>query len=153
MRLTEVMYNPQGGEAYEFVELQNLGEVSVDLSGAFFEGIDFRFPRGTTIEPGQIMTLIADFKRFRQRYPEPDIHGIYQGKLSDRGETIALYAADGALLAGVTYDDAGAWALSADGAGDSLVLTDTQGDPDDAHSWAASSELHGSPGRSEAVEQ
>ncbi|MEZ4716793.1 MAG: hypothetical protein R2851_12000 [Caldilineaceae bacterium] len=37
------MYNPLDGEQYEFVELTNLGQLPADLSGAFFNGIDFHF--------------------------------------------------------------------------------------------------------------
>ena len=77
MRITEIMYNPAGGEPYEFVELKNVGALPVDLSLAFFTGIDFTFPRGTVIEPGEFKLLVADFRRFRERYPEPDIHGVY----------------------------------------------------------------------------
>jgi hypothetical protein len=44
LRLTELMYNPVGGGAYEFVELENTGSAPLNLAGAQFEGIDFTFP-------------------------------------------------------------------------------------------------------------
>ena len=43
LRVTEIMYNPIGGDEYEFLELTNVGSLEVDLSGAAFEGIDLRF--------------------------------------------------------------------------------------------------------------
>src|SRR5262249_22083498 len=36
VRITEIMNHPQGGDAFEFVELQNVGQVPVELSGASF---------------------------------------------------------------------------------------------------------------------
>ena len=47
------MYNPVGGERYEYIELANLGEIDADLSGAYFDGIDFRFPRDTQLATGR----------------------------------------------------------------------------------------------------
>ena len=42
LRVTEIMYNPLGGSAYEFVELYNTGDSTVDLDGVYFSnGIDF----------------------------------------------------------------------------------------------------------------
>jgi hypothetical protein len=56
---------------------------------------------------------------------------------------------DGELLISVTYDDDNGWPLSPDGRGDSLVLHNPAGDPDDPKNWRASLELYGSPGRVE----
>ncbi|MBV7332603.1 lamin tail domain-containing protein [Chloroflexi bacterium TSY] len=145
VRFTEIMYNPLGGELYEFVEIQNLGALTADLSGAYFEGIKFRFPRYTLLKPGTQMTIIRDFKTFRDRYPTAEIHGIYQGRLSDQGETLALRMATGQLIDSVTYNDANGWPLSADGVGDSLVLINPHGRADQPHNWQASLHIHGSP--------
>jgi hypothetical protein len=148
VRITEIMYHPPGGEAYEFIELQNQGAVDADLSGAYFEGIDYRFPEHTTLRAGEYWTIVADFKTFRERYPAAEIRGIFDGRLSDRGETIALRDRRGAPIASVTYDEANGWPLSADGAGDSLVWQG-RGNPDQPHNWRASTDLYGSPGAPE----
>lgn len=145
VRFTEIMYNPLGGELYEFVEIQNLGELTADLSGAYFEGIKFRFPRHTLLKTGAQMTIIRDFKTFRERYPTAEIHGIYQGRLSDQGEILVLRTATGQLIDSVTYNDANGWPLSADGMGDSLVLKNPHGRANQPHNWQASLHLHGSP--------
>ena len=149
LRITEVMYNPSGDEEMEFLELKNLGGLAVDLSGAYFEGITFRFVDDTVLGPGQFAVLIRDLKKFRRRYPEVEIAGIYEGKLSDRGETVVLRAADGTVLASVTYDDENGWPLSADGTGDSLVLAQYDGSANDPQNWRASVDLYGSPGQDE----
>lgn len=148
LRITEIMYHPPDGEAYEFIELQNQGALDADLSGAYFEGIDFRFPDHTVLPAGGIVTLVADFKTFRSRYATAEIWGIYSGHLANNGETISLYDRSGSVLASVTYDDANGWPLSADGAGDSIVWRG-RGSPDSPQNWRASRNLHGSPGESE----
>jgi hypothetical protein len=50
----------------------------------------------------------------------------------------------------VTYDDNYGWPLSANGAGDSLILVDPMGDLDSRYNWRASTILYGSPGTDEA---
>ncbi len=146
VRITEIMYNPFDGEAYEFVELKNVGVLPVDLSLAFFTGIDFTFPRGTVIEPGEFKVIVADFRRFRERYPDPDIHGVYRGRLSDRGELLALFDVAGNPLSMVPYDDGNGWPLSADQVGDSIVPVDYVSDPARPFHWQASANVNGSPG-------
>ncbi len=157
VRITEIMYHPLDGsvhgdperasERYEFIEVRNVGEDDIDLSFAYFEGVTHIFPAYTTMRAGEAMVLIKDFKAFRQRYPTADFHGIYRGKLSDGGETLALRDVNGNVITSVTYNDGNGWPLSADGTGDSLVLVDFGGSPDQPESWGVSSEIHGSPGQ------
>src|SRR2546426_5646954 len=52
LRITEIMYNPVGGGLYEFLELQNIGSATLDLSGMTLEGVAFTFIDGTTLAPG-----------------------------------------------------------------------------------------------------
>jgi hypothetical protein len=55
----------------------------------------------------------------------------------------------GNLLFSVAYDDENGWPISPDGRGDSLVLINPDGNPDDPQNWRASQDLFGSPGRRE----
>ena len=144
------MYNPYLDDEAEFLELQNVGDVTLDLGGATFEGIDFRFAEGTTVAPGAYVVLVRDLKKFRRRYGDVPIQGIYDGKLSDKGETLTLKTRTGAVWLQVTYGNGRDWPLSADGAGDSLVRIDPTNDPDDPYSWRASATLYGTPGADEA---
>jgi hypothetical protein len=146
LRITELMYNPAGGDDYEFLELTNVGAFEVDLSGAAFEGIDLRFGRPTRLSGGSTMVLAADADAFRKRYPDVQVAAVYGGELSDRGETIVLRSATGEQLLSLTYDDEDGWPLTADGRGDSLVLVDVRSDANDPRSWQASSTLYGTPG-------
>jgi hypothetical protein len=147
--ISEIMYNPPGGDEYEFIELYNGGDLAVDLSGAYFSGILYRFPDGSTLGAGKPLVLVHDLTRFRRLYTEEEVYGLYEGRLSDKGETITLYSVRGDMLASITYDDENGWPLSADGAGDSLVLVNADGDRQDAANWRASAEINGSPSRIE----
>ena len=71
VRITEIMYNPIGDEEAEFLEIQNVGEVAADLSGAYFDGITYVFPDHTTLGPGEFALLVRDLKSFRKRYARP----------------------------------------------------------------------------------
>ena len=93
--------------------------------------------------------LVHNAPAFAERYPEVTISGIYQGRLSNKGETLTLKDATGQLLLSLTYDDENGWPISPDGQGDSLVLVDPQGDPNAPKSWRASNQQGGSPGKDE----
>ncbi len=149
LRITEIMYNPSGGDDYEFIELKNSGAAPVRLAGLFLDdGIRFLFPPDTPpLGPGQFAVLVGNPTAFAERYPEVEIAGVYDGSLSNKGETVGLFTQDARLLFSVTYNDATGWPVSADGRGDSLTLVDVEGDPNDARSWQASPTLLGSPGR------
>ena len=72
VRVTEIMYNPQGGNAFEYIELQNVGDTEEDLSGFSFEGITFRFAENSPpLAAGAYLLLVndANVQAFRARYP------------------------------------------------------------------------------------
>ncbi len=146
VRITELMYNPPGGDNFEFVEISNVGQVDCDLSLAYFEGIDFLFPRHTTLAAGETKVLIRDYTTYRSRYATTRFDGFYTGKLSNQGETITLRDSSGQILASVSYDDENGWPWSADGRGDSLTLHNLTLSANNPRSWSASDTLYGSPG-------
>ncbi len=150
VRIGEIMYHPaageHGGEEYEFVEVQNRGDLAADLSYAYFEGIDYHFPAGSVLPPGGVWTLAADYTAFRDRYPDAELFGLYRGRLQNSGETLALRSPEGKALDVVAYRDRDGWPLSADGAGDSLERVDFTADGSDPAAWRASTRLHGAPG-------
>jgi hypothetical protein len=150
LRITEVMYNPVGGGDYEFIELQNAGQGEVDVSNMYFEGILHTFPAGRqTLAPGEVIVLVRNPEAFAERYPGVAIDGVYQGQLSNQGERITLRDFTGDVVVSVAYDDEYDWPISPDGRGDSLVLVNLDGDPDDPRNWRASAHLYGSPGLDE----
>jgi hypothetical protein len=148
LRLTEIMYHPSGGDTFEFVELKNTSGLSLDVSGCWFEGIDFVFPHGVVIGPGKIVVLASAISpsAFSQRYPGVTVSGYFSGSLANGGERIALHARDGQLITDLTYADGGAWPKAADGDGYSLEVRDPLDNPNDPANWLASTAILGSPG-------
>jgi hypothetical protein len=150
LRLAEIMYNPIGGGDYEFIELKNAGNAPLPLAQMRFEGISFTFPAGAAaLAPGESVVLVRDPAAFAARYPGVPIGGTFGGQLSNRGETIVLKDWQGNVVTAVSYDDENGWPVSPDGRGDSLVMTNLRGDPDNPRNWRASVNLHGSPGADE----
>ena len=153
LRITEIMYNPPGGDAYEFIELQNVGLVTLDLSGISLSGVEFRFSQGATLAPGARAVLISDANpsAFARRYPGVTVAGQYKGGLSNGGEAIALIDQQNRTIASVRYQDSGLWPGSADGGGFSLEIINPNGDPSDPCNWRASASPGGSPGEANPV--
>ena len=149
LRISEIMYNAQGGNDYDWIELRNIGAVSLDLGGvSFIQGISFTFPT-MSLAPGAEIVLVANSTTFTSRYGGAvTIAGTYTGKLDNGGETLALAlpAPWDACVLVFAYNDA--WYLNTDGLGKSLDLVTNQtvlhnfGDRD---SWQESAAIGGSP--------
>ena len=57
--ISEIMYHPSDSELLEFIELLNISDQTLSLSGVHFNsGVEFEFEQGTTLPPG-MRTLIA----------------------------------------------------------------------------------------------
>gem|GEM_PF-4207183 len=85
VQITEIMYNPPGGSAFEFIEIQNTGPDPINLSKASWSGINFRFPGESIMEPGAVWVLTAneDIDAFLQRYPGLEPKGLFGRNLSN----------------------------------------------------------------------
>jgi hypothetical protein len=150
LHLTEIMYNPPDGSDYEYIELKNVGLTPVQVAGATFEGIDYTFPIATPpLGPGEFVVLASNPAAFAERYPDVNLNGTFQAQLSNGGEEIILRDMQAKVIISVKYDDEFGWPISPDGRGDSLVLVNPEGDPNDPKNWRASTNLYGSPGRDE----
>jgi hypothetical protein len=156
LKLTEIFYHAPGSgslaEDAEFLELKNTGNVPLDLTGArFTAGIDFIFPEGSIIAPGQFFVLARSGAAFGSRYPGVVPNGIYGGRLNDDGETLTLVHANGARIFSINFHDEAPWPLAAaDGFGFSIVPANDR-DPDRPASWRASALAGGSPGSDDAA--
>ena len=159
LRITEILYKPVGnGEATnEFVELQNMGAVPLDLEGVRFTGgLTYTFPAGTTLEPGELIVVCRDRARFTARYTDPVIRlapGAFTGALDNGGEklTLTLPAPFEANILSFAYDPA--WEPDTENAGHSLVTTASAQTPPrdwkERAGWTASPRPGGGPGRDE----
>ena len=149
VRFSEIMYNPSGGDAYEFLELQNVGGLPVDVSGFQLTGVTFRFPVPTPPIPAGGRIVIANGFRtnlFTSRYPAVAVAGWFDGSLSNGGERLELLDRNGLLVTSVDYGDSIRWPREADGVGAALENVRLDGDPDDPSAWQASP-AGGTPGR------
>lgn len=149
LRITELMYNAVGGNAYDWLELRNTGAASFSLAGVeFVSGITFTFGN-VTLAPGQNIVLVADLAAFQSRYGMGvNVGGVYGGKLDNGGEQLAfrLPAPFDANILCFTYGDG--WYPVTDGQGSSLeILAPTAFRPewDDRSSWRASVTYGGTP--------
>ena len=154
--ISEVMYHPPKaleeslGQSLEFIELYNHGDQAMTLDGmAFVEGILFDFPAGILLEPNSYLVVAKNAQAIRTHYGITNVVGDYQGSLDNTGEMIRLVDAFGEGRIRFRYGRSGSWPASADGAGDSLVRQDPEGDNDDAASWGHSFLIGGSPGKAE----
>jgi len=152
LRFSEIMYHPPDMSPYvsddlEFLEIQNIGTNSLDLSGlTFTAGITFTFTNGTTLGAGQKFLLGRNATALKAKYPGLTVNGLYTGKLDNGGETLRLSTPTGTPILEVTYQDSPPWPVTADGMGWSLVLEDPV-----TGTYRASTELGGSPGADDAA--
>jgi hypothetical protein len=155
LRITELMYHPPApapdntnmADAFQFVEVKNVGAASFSLAGCrFTAGIHFEFP-DLTLAPGQLCVVVANRPAFESRYgSEVLIAGQCLGTLSHGEERLRLEGPLGEVVHDFRYPDA--YPL-ADGRGFSLVVTDVQAAPERwnaAAQWRSSTRLGGSPG-------
>ena len=153
LRITEINYNPEGGSAYEFVELLNTSDAPADVSSVSFDGVVFMFLDHTIMPAGArwVIGSDSDTNAFALRYPGVPVVGRFAGTLSNNGERLSLLDAKGAVIVSVDYKDSQGWPTAADGHGSSLEIVDPNGDPDSPANWIASSAHHGTPGVANGV--
>ncbi|MDG2381534.1 MAG: Ig-like domain-containing protein [Pirellulaceae bacterium] len=177
LAISELNYNPHdgmpslgepdlNGNAFEFIELQNIGDVPVSLAGVQLrqisvdgesEGVRFDFA-AQTLAPGEYRVVVRNQDAFATRYG-PNVRlaagndglngpqGVWGGgRLGDGGEMLSLFSADGEVIRQFRYDDEGAWPERADGIGSTLVLSDSQADGSQGGNWVASDLVGGTPG-------
>ena len=135
LRITEIMYDPTGGDTYPFLELKNFGPAALDLTGWYISGISFAFPVGFTIAPGEVIVLASGVNpaAFAARYPTLNVAAWFSGKLAQAGERIAIKDASDRTVFAVNFSTTGGWPVPP--VGYSLEIDDPAGDPDDPANW------------------
>ena len=165
--ISEIMYHPEDPtqdeiddvspdpEDYEFVELMNISDGPVNLSGAAFtQGIEYEFPNATQLEAGERVVLVKHRGAFEKRYgSQARVLGLYDGGLKNSGERVTLEDAAGEVIVSVRFRDDAPWPESADGLGFSLVLKAPETNPsaNQAGNWQASSRVGGNPGAGDVL--
>ncbi len=149
LRITELMYRASKGSNYDYVELKNVIDEAIDVTGVRFDkGIDFAFP-ALTLQPGEYTVVVANQSAFRSVYgATPKVAGQYKGNLSDTGEKIVLLLPSPMDVAILRFDYSNTWYPATDGGGKSLAIQDPVASPvtwNDAESWRASDPTPGRP--------
>jgi hypothetical protein len=150
--ISEIMYHPAGDERAEFIELSNLGPQPLDLTGVrFTKGIDFDFPNGVIIEPGENLLVIGDRDAFEAAYGEAlPVVGVWEqgDRLSDNGEKLKLSFGAGIPIHEFEYETTSPWPSSPIGNGHSLLLAFPEGGVDHSEptNWQTSNSVGGTPG-------
>ena len=149
LRVTELMYHAQDGDAGDYIELQNIGGVSLDLTGLrFTDGVEFVFP-ALTLEPGDYTVVVADAAQFGSAYgTNVSVAGQYGGRLSDRGEDVVLRLPEPweAAIMRFRYEDS--WYPGTDGDGRSLEIEELTAAPvtwNDPENWHSAQPTPGGP--------
>ena len=159
--VSEIMYNPLGGSAYEFIELHNRGNANINLNDySFAQGQpveEFLFP-DITINSGDYLLLVANRASFLERYGlglDSKIIGVWSsGKLNNNGEEIRFLDSAGNVVLNFAYNDNDSWPALPDTEGYSLSFNNTNSvNTSDGSLWAASSIVGGTPGRGEAINE
>jgi hypothetical protein len=149
LRITEIMYNPLGGNDYEFLELRNIGSTTFDLTGAtFVNGITFTFG-ALTMSPGQTVVLVRNLAKFRSRYGNgPVVAGTFGGALDNSGEGLAIQLPPPYDANVLDFNFSDTWYTSTDGSGRSLIVPNAllaAGVWGDRNTWLASANNGGEP--------
>ncbi|MEE8451571.1 MAG: lamin tail domain-containing protein, partial [Thermoguttaceae bacterium] len=167
--ITEINYNPYDptdaellvdpafiDEDFEFIELKNIGDETVNLADVrFAAGVTFQFTGNEEfLDAGRFVVIAKVAAAFEARYGVAPDH-VYDGGLRNGGEQITLRSRLGDPIVEFEYNDTGKWPGRADGSGASLELIDPTALPPDAAErivyleggthWRGSSEYGGSP--------
>ncbi len=164
LRVTEIMYNPASGTNYEFIEVTNISDQTVSLSGvSLADAVTFNFSSGSvsSLTAGQSVVVVNNLSSFQSRYgTSPLVAGTYSGNLDNGGEIITLMGPGSQVIQSFKYDDFNTgdnalnWPPGPDGSDYSLVIDDPTAEVDAWNrpgAWRASTELFGSPGVSDPL--
>ncbi len=144
LMITEIYYNPEQGDEYEFIEIYNpKHSTTINLGNYTLSGaVNYTFPGSGYIGPMQYMVIAAD----ESNYDMGNIQTFSwtSGNLANDTDTIVLKDDGGMILDSVTYFDTAPWPqLSGD---KSIELIDNEFDNSLGSSWRGSYSTGGSPG-------
>jgi hypothetical protein len=140
LRVTELMYHASAGSSYDYIELQNIGETTLNLTGVrLSDGIDFTFGQ-MLLEPGRYVVVVKNLTAFRSTYGTGvNVAGEYSGNLSNGGERIVLSLPSPMDAAILRFEYMDTWYPATDGDGSSLTINDPLANP---AGWSESANWH-----------
>ncbi len=133
----------------DWVELYNPNDLSVDLSGWYFQDGNIRhsfaLPEGTLVEPRGFLVLCQDRKALEWLSGTTCI-GDFDFGLRNSGELVSLFDRHGLQVDSIAYGDSSPWPEEADGDGPTLELRHYELDNSEPSNWLASISPGGTPG-------
>lgn len=156
LKITELHYHPQDkivngdtipGKDMEFIELKNIGENTINISGLVLDSaIWYQVPEHTFLSPSAFFVIASKPEVFYDIYGM-NPSGNFKRNLSNSGEYVLLTDSEGKEIFSLTYEDSWPWPLNADGEGYSLVsvVNDPLEDPSADTYWRSSYYSGGSP--------
>jgi hypothetical protein len=163
LRITEIMYHPGHGgayneEEYEYIELKNIGTAALRLDQVkLTEGVYYEFAAGANLYlgAGEHILIVKNRDAFASRYDTTGMNiapGAYTGSLGNAGEKVNLEDLTNSTILEFAYDDD--WYYNTDGEGFSLTIRDVDNPDldswDEKNSWRASVYVGGSPGQDDS---
>ncbi len=150
--INEIHYDPDiKTEWVEFVELYNAGSSDVNLVGwRLCDAVDYVFPEGAVLAAHGYVVVAQDWTYLITKWPQAMVsasdydvvHGPFEGRLGNDGQTITLCDADLRLVDQVAYDRGFPWPTVGDpleasspGTGASIQLVHSALDNGLAGSW------------------
>jgi hypothetical protein len=150
--INEINYNSSPDlDTGDWFEIFNNSSATTNLDGWYFKDEQddniFNFTGAGDIESGEYLVVCRDTSAFKVYFPEVrKIIGNFDFGLSNGGDIIRLFNAEGQLMDSVNYDDELPWDTLADGSGRTLSLTNPALDNNDYSNWKASGIIGGTPG-------
>ncbi|MFT5499203.1 MAG: hypothetical protein ACI9TH_004618, partial [Kiritimatiellia bacterium] len=158
--ISEIMYNPPEGPAYEWIEIYNVGAIALDLSNVrFTKGVDFDFAASaiTSLASGARVLIVSDQLAFESKYgTNLLVAGEWDAgdQLNNDGERLKLSFGAGEAIHDFTFGDSAPWPSPPDGHGYAMVLVRPETAPDhvDPTQWRSSLAVDGTPGSAEVTQ-
>lgn len=134
--INEIHYDPDiKTDLTEFVELHNVTEQILDLSGWYFSnGLTFTFEPGTTLGPRGFVVVAQDVEAFQDKFGFAPF-GQFTGRLKNEGEILALCDSSGDLVDEVDYQLGFPWPVVGETPGHSIQLINPGMDNDLGGTW------------------
>lgn len=134
--ISEIMYRGPQPRA-EYVELQNTSpNFAFDLAGWRLDGLEFVFPGGAILAPGQLFVVAKDRFTLASAFSGSSAQFAYPGELSLTAETLSLIQGGSeTVIDRVRYESTAPWPAAADGGGSALQLIDPREDNSRVSNW------------------
>jgi hypothetical protein len=144
--INEIMFDPPyGQDDLEFIELHNKGSEVIPLDHwKLDDGIEYDFPIGTRLKPGNHLAIAKNPEALTKHHPDINCIGPFKGKLGNDGERIQLLDQNGNLADAVNYRSEGDWPELARGKGSSMELLHPESNNSHSSAWKDSRESRSS---------